>query len=105
MTHMTMKRRIHLGITAGAILLALTALTSVPAPVSTAQSTNSALTGRVTSDAEGNMEGVLVSAKREGANMTISVVSNATGVYAFPKGRLEPGRYTVSVRAAGYVMP
>jgi streptogramin lyase len=51
------------------------------------------------------MEGVLVGAKREGSNMTIGVVSNASGVYAFPQGRLEPGSYTITIRAAGYVMP
>jgi virginiamycin B lyase len=50
------------------------------------------------------MEGVLVSAKREGSNMTVTVVSNAAGVYAFPQNRLEPGRYAISVRAAGYVV-
>jgi streptogramin lyase len=64
-----------------------------------------ALTGRVTSAAEGTMEGVLVSAKREASNITITVVSNSSGVYAFPQERLEPGRYAVSVRAAGYVLP
>jgi streptogramin lyase len=69
------------------------------------QGAASALTGRVTSAAEGNMEGVLVSAKREGSNITLSVMSNAGGMYAFPRGRLEPGRYSITVRAAGYVTP
>ena len=43
-----------------------------------------ALTGTVTSSEEGKMEGVLVSAKREGSNKIITVVSNAQGIYSFP---------------------
>src|SRR5688572_21137253 len=63
-----------------------------------------ALSGRVTSEAEGAMEGVLVSAHREGSNKTITVVSHADGRYSFPSDRLEPGRYAVSVRAVKYVL-
>ena len=63
-----------------------------------------ALTGRVTSAAEGAMEGVLVSAKREGSTKTVTVVSHADGSYAFPRDRLEPGRYAVSTRAVKYVL-
>ena len=50
------------------------------------------------------MEGVLVSAKRDGSTRTVTVVSHADGTYAFPRERLEPGRYTVSVRAVKYVL-
>jgi virginiamycin B lyase len=64
-----------------------------------------ALAGRVTSTAEGAMEGVLVSAKREGSNKTVTVVSHTDGRYSFPSDRLEPGRYAVTVRAANYVLP
>jgi len=64
-----------------------------------------ALAGRVTSMAEGAMEGVLVSAKREGSNKTVTVVSHADGRYSFPSDRLEPGRYAVTVRAVKYVLP
>ncbi len=63
-----------------------------------------ALTGRVTSAAEGAMEGVLVSLKREGSNKTVTVVSHADGSYSFPRERLEPGRYAVSTRAVKYVL-
>ena len=63
------------------------------------------LTGTVGSTTEPRMEGVLVSAKRDGTTKITTVVSNAEGVYSFPRGRLEPGRYNVSIRAAGYVLP
>lgn len=76
------------------------ALQSVPL-----QGPASPLTGRVTSAAEGAMEGVLVSARREGSNVTVTVVSNASGAYTFPQARLQPGRYSLTVRAGGYVLP
>ena len=47
------------------------------------------------------MEGVLVSAKRQGSTKTVTVVSNADGVYSFPRGRLEPGRYDVTDSRGG----
>jgi len=62
----------------------------------------SALTGLVTSTEEGPMEGVLVSAKREGSTISISVVTNAAGRFAFPAARFEPGHYELKARAAGY---
>ena len=61
-----------------------------------------ALTGQVRSQEEGPMEGVLVSAKREGSTITVSVVSDAQGRYRFPRAKLEPGKYALSVRAVGY---
>ena len=54
-----------------------------------------ALTGVVMSAEEGAMEGVLVSAKREGSTITVTVVSDAQGRYRFPAKRLAPGRYAV----------
>lgn len=60
------------------------------------------LTGRVSSAAEGMMEGVLVSARRDGSTITVSVVSDAAGRYRFPAGRLVPGTYRLSIRATGY---
>jgi len=64
--------------------------------------TPAALTGQVTSAAEGAMEGVVVSAKRDGSTMTISVVSDDKGKFSFPASKLEPGRYTLAIRAVGY---
>jgi virginiamycin B lyase len=62
------------------------------------------LTGKVTSDAEGAMEGVVVSAKRAGSTITVSVITDKDGRYTFPSGRLEPGQHAVKIRAVGYVL-
>jgi streptogramin lyase len=61
-----------------------------------------ALTGIVSSAEEGAMEGVLVRAKKAGSTITITVVSDAKGRYAFPSAKLEPGRYSLRIRAVGY---
>jgi len=65
-------------------------------------SSQPSLTGTVSSDAEGNMEGVVVSAKKEGSTITVSVISDEKGRYSFPAGHLGPGRYTLAIRAVGY---
>jgi len=78
-------------------LLAGTALTLINLPLHA-----ESLSGTVTSAEEGAMEGVIVSAKKEGSTITVSVVSDAAGHYAFPAGRLPPGKYALTVRAAGY---
>ena len=49
------------------------------------------------------MEGVLVSAKRAGSKITLTVVSDEHGQYSFPRNRLDPGQYSVRIRAVGYV--
>src|SRR5207253_5988409 len=86
-----------------AIFLAISAVALVTAVTSrTAAQTSAALTGVVSSQAEGPMEGVVVSAKRAGSTMTVSVVSDAQGRYAFPSSRLESGTYTIRIRATGY---
>jgi streptogramin lyase len=61
-----------------------------------------ALTGQVSSPEEGAMEGVLVSAQKEGSTIRTTVVTDAQGRYAFPAARLEPGSYKISIRAVGY---
>jgi virginiamycin B lyase len=67
-----------------------------------AQSPAIALTGVVSSRQEGLMEGVMVSAKRGGSTITVTVATDGQGRYAFPRNRLEPGVYTVRTRAVGY---
>src|SRR6266705_4874140 len=61
-----------------------------------------ALTGQVGSAEEGAMEGVVVSARKDGSTISISVVTDAQGRFAFPAARLEPGHYALKARAAGY---
>jgi streptogramin lyase len=74
---------------------------AVNSPAAFAQA-GAALTGLVSSAAESSMEGVVVSARRDGASYTVSVVSDAEGRYNFPADRLEPGNYSLAIRAVGY---
>ena len=60
-----------------------------------------ALTGKVTAE-QGALEGVLVSAKKDGSNITVTVVSGKDGRYSFPAGKLEPGQYAMRIRAIGF---
>jgi virginiamycin B lyase len=60
------------------------------------------LTGQVSSVEEGAMEGVVVSAKKVGSTIRISVVTDAQGRFSFPSAKLEAGHYTLAIRAAGY---
>ncbi len=84
------------------ILAAIAALVVVVFQSQSALAQSDALTGTVSSVEEGVMEGVLVNARREGANKTITVVSDEKGRYRFPAARLEPGQYTITIRAIGY---
>jgi virginiamycin B lyase len=61
-----------------------------------------AMTGQVTSQKDGPMEGVVVGAKKDDGTVTVNVVSDAKGRFSFPAGKLEPGHYALKVRAAGY---
>src|SRR5260221_1949555 len=61
-----------------------------------------ALAGQVSSAEEGAMEGVVVSAKKDGSTISISVVPDAGGRFAFPAARLEAGHYALKARAAGF---
>ena len=85
-----------------ALLSAVAAATLLNAAGAQAQN-GAAITGTVSSTQEGMMEGVIVSAKKDGSHITISVVSDDKGHYAFPAGRLEPGHYSIRIRATGYV--
>jgi virginiamycin B lyase len=63
-----------------------------------------ALAGTVSSPEEGKMEGVVVSAKRPGSTIMVSVSTNAQGQYSFPQDRLAPGAYDITIRAVGYAL-
>jgi virginiamycin B lyase len=86
------------------ILLALSAglIAAGISNLSVQAQTPIALTGQVSSTAEGAMEGVIVSARRNGSTITISVVSDDKGKFSFPAAKLEPGRYSLAIRAVGY---
>jgi virginiamycin B lyase len=62
------------------------------------------LSGQVMSAEEGAMEGVLVTARKAGSNISVTVVSDENGHYRFPDGRLETGDYRLRIRAAGYAL-
>lgn len=95
--------RVRTSVRSAALRLLCPILLAVLPGLAAAQN-GAALTGRVTSAAEGSMEGVLVSAKRTGSTKTVTVVSRANGEYSFPRDRLEPGDYQLSVRAVKYVL-
>ena len=61
-----------------------------------------ALTGRVTSDEEGPMEGVVVTARKEGSTISMSAVTDNRGRYNFPEAKLGSGDYQLKIRAIGY---
>jgi hypothetical protein len=82
------------------LLLGAAALCLATAPAFAAAT----LTGQVTSAKEGAMEGVLVTAKKDGSTISTTVVSDEKGRYSFPAGRLEPGHYTLKIRAVGYIL-
>ena len=72
--------------------------TLVPASAQSA----AALAGHVSSAEEGMMEGVVVSARKDGSTVTYSVVSDDQGHFSFPASKLDPGHYTLAARAVGY---
>lgn len=84
-----------------ALLLAAATLDLSPATLAQSQP-QPALTGVVSSPDEPVMEGVLVTVKQVGSKRATTVVTGSDGRYAFPRARLEPGDYAVSIRAVGY---
>src|ERR1700720_4447792 len=95
------RAKLLVGILVGTALVG----TAFAGPVIAQTPSHSALTGKVTSQAEGAMEGVIVGAKKEGSTVTTWVVSNSQGQYSFPRERMEPGKYAISIRAVGYELP
>ncbi|MDO8795803.1 MAG: carboxypeptidase regulatory-like domain-containing protein [Vicinamibacterales bacterium] len=61
-----------------------------------------AISGVVSSQEEGKMEGVVVTARKDGGNSQVSVVTGKDGKYAFPGTHLEPGSYKLTTRAVGF---
>src|SRR6266853_5279636 len=94
-----------LRLSSGAIAsMGLLALAAGSQPAMAQKHGAAALTGTVSSVQEGKMEGVVVSAKRPGSTIMVSVSTNAQGQYSFPEGRLAPGAYDITMRAIGYTL-
>src|SRR5499427_8449052 len=85
-----------------ALGVAVVLFQATPQPATAGNKAAAALAGQITSEAEGAMEGVVVSAKKAGSTVTVSVVSDAQGHYSFPANRLSAGKYSLKIRAIGY---
>lgn len=83
-------------------LIAMVVLLSGVGFSATDKGVTATLEGNISSKDEGAMEGVLVSAKKVGSTITVTVVSDDRGNYRFPAGRLTPGKYDLSTWAVGY---
>ena len=83
------------------VTAAAMAVSFVQADAALAQAA-AALSGQVSSTEEGKMEGVMVTAKKDGSTISISVASDAEGKFSFPASKIEPGEYTLRIRAIGY---
>ena len=75
---------------------------SLDGPSPTHAQSQAALSGVVSSAGEPAMEGVLVTVKQTGSKRATTVVTGSDGRYQFPRARLEPGAYAISIRAVGY---
>src|SRR2546426_10751438 len=95
-----MLKRIFLAMAVAAVAVSVILVASDY--IGAASSPGIALTGQVSSAEEGPMEGVLVSAKKDGSTITTTVVSDEQGRYRFPGVKLQPGHYSLRIRAVGY---
>ena len=95
-----MRKRLFLAIAIAASVIGLWVATANP--VHANDSLAVALTGQVSSQKEGLMEGVIVGAKKDGSTITVNVTTDEKGRYNFPASKLSPGRYALKIRAAGY---
>jgi streptogramin lyase len=84
------------------ILVCAVLVVSTGLAAGTAPAQEAALAGQVTSARDAAMEGVLVSAQRNGSPITVTVVSDERGRYGFPADRLPAGTYALTIRAAGF---
>ena len=80
----------HLSLLASASLFGCLFGAALPASAQAAT-----LTGQVISAEEGPMEGVVVSARKQGSTMTLSVVTDQKGQYSFPADRFDAGQYVI----------
>src|SRR5438445_2184189 len=87
---------------AGIAIVVLSGFLFAPRLIKAANSPSVALTGQVSSEKEGAMEGVVVGAKKDGSTITIDVFTDGSGRYSFPSSKLGPGQYSLKIRAVGY---
>ena len=83
------------------LIAATLALLALPGAAQADSQPQAALAGTVSSAEEGPMEGVVVSAKKDGSTITVSVVTDAKGRLASRPRGSSPAS-TRSARAAGY---
>jgi streptogramin lyase len=95
-----MRKLIFFSIAVGAMALSL--FLAAPHSAQGESSATDALTGQVSSQKEGLMEGVVIGAKKEGSTVTVDVFSDEKGRYSFPAAKIEPGHYSLKIRAVGY---
>lgn len=88
----------HVMLLAGTSLASVLFAAAIPAHAADPAS----LTGKVTSAEEGAMEGVLVTAQKDGSTIAYTVTTNDKGEYAFPAAKVDAGHYTLKIRATGY---
>ena len=78
---------------------------SKPAAVAserTVSDSSFALIGTVRSKKEGPMEGVIVTATKQGSTVLTAVTTDSSGRFAFPRDHLSAGDYAIAIRAIGY---
>ena len=86
-----------------ALLIAASFVVAIlPWDAASAQAPATALTGLVSSADDNAMEGVLVSARKTGTPVTVTVVTGKDGRFSFPADKVTPGQYSLAVRAVGY---
>jgi streptogramin lyase/mono/diheme cytochrome c family protein len=84
----------------GQLLASVASLVLAAALMPTAASADQLLTGAITGPTGQKMEGVLVSAKKEGSTITTSVYTDLNGEYFFPA--LPDGKYRVWAQTLGF---
>src|SRR6516165_6743874 len=90
-----MRGRMHFAVIGLALVMSLPG-------VAAGQTEPPALTGSVGSADQALMEGVLVSARKIGTSITITVVSDKDGRFSFPTSKIRLGEYSLAIRAIGY---
>jgi len=94
--------RTNLWLTSGAVVTVLVMYAGSHSSSPVRAQAGVALTGLVISEEEDRMEGVVVTAHREGSPISISVVTDEKGRFNFPASRLPDGDYLLRIRAIGY---